>query len=1043
MSQKVPFKRRFSYAKNVAKVSSPLLLALMSTAGSAASLNWTNPGVGDWSVGSNWNTGTTPAGGDSVSISNGGTAQVSNVNINLTDMGVGINGSGFLELDNSSVNSSSFNIGTGASGQGNVTVNNNSDVKSGSYLNIGFSGKGSLVLNSGTVAPGTNYGVRIGVQAGSEGEVIVNGGTLLGSIGEDNFVVGRIGKGTLTVNNNGQVKSTWVFVGGEYRNGVLQSSAGEGKVVLNDNAYFESDAGIVIGGKSGSGDILLNDASTMKTTGSGKHVYVGYEGVGNLTVNDSAILQSSGNTYIGTLNGSQGNVTVNGGQVNVGSTLMVGSGGTGSLDVNGGTVAVANQVGVGVNANTQGALTVFGGRMFATGGFVAGINGSGVVNANGGVLETSNNITLGNFAAGQGTLNVGGGTVKANNLYVGLNGTGIANVNSGYIEAENAVNIGVTTSATGVLSLNGGVLATKQVSGGSGSSELVFNGGTLKALDHNADFIQDVGSLEINTGGGTIDTDVYDISFNQLLTGVNGGTLTKAGSGTLTLDTVNAFNGLTNVQDGKLVLGSSASAGNAFLAGGVRVQNGAVLAGNGIVGGNLEMVGGGAVSPGNDSIGTLTIQGDYHGQNGSVVMIDSVLGNDASLTDRLVIDGNATGQSSVAVNNMGGSGALTVKGIEVISIAGNSDATFNLSGRAVAGAYEYNLRKGSDGGWYLRSDVDDVDPGIGGGAPGIGGGAPGIDDGAQTLTPLYRAEVGAYLANAASANTLFSHQLSDRTYYQMDDGSKQLWVRVFGQHGQFRDSTDQLKTKTNSQAFQAGSDLFVKNMTDGSVLKSGVMAGYGHTKGTARGYQYDANATATGNGYAVGVYGTWLKDMDSATQAPYIDAWAQYVHFKNKVQGDYLQTERYTAKGLLASVEAGYNFKLAEKVSLQPQAQVTWMNVKSGEHIEANGTRVKQGGNGNIQTRLGAKVVGEFGDSEKILLKPYAQMNWLHNSKTYYVDMDGVKVNQRGAKNIAQLQLGLEAKITPSFKAWGNVSYGVGKNDYRNGQVNIGLKYTF
>src|SRR5690606_2768233 len=70
-----------------------------------------------------------------------------------------------------------------------------------------------------------------------------------------------------------------------------------------------------------------------------------------------------------------------------------------------------------------------------------------------------------------------------------------------------------------------------------------------------------------------------------------------------------------------------------------------------------------------DSIGTLTVKGNYTG-NGGGVLIDAVLGDDNSKADRLVITGNTSGNSTVAVRNVGGQGADTVEGIEIITVGG-------------------------------------------------------------------------------------------------------------------------------------------------------------------------------------------------------------------------------------------------------------------------------------------------------------------------------------------------------------------------------------
>lgn len=45
----------------------------------------------------------------------------------------------------------------------------------------------------------------------------------------------------------------------------------------------------------------------------------------------------------------------------------------------------------------------------------------------------------------------------------------------------------------------------------------------------------------------------------------------------------------------------------------------------------------------------------------------------------------------VTDNNLGGTGASTVEGREVVTVNSNSDGTFDKSGRIVVGEYGYNV----------------------------------------------------------------------------------------------------------------------------------------------------------------------------------------------------------------------------------------------------------------------------------------------------------------------------------------------------------------
>ena len=109
---------------------------------------------------------------------------------------------------------------------------------------------------------------------------------------------------------------------------------------------------------------------------------------------------------------------------------------------------------------------------------------------------------------------------------------------------------------------------------------------------------------------------------------------------------------------------------------------------------------------------TLTVNGDYHGDNSSIVM-NTQLSDDASPTDRMIVEGSTSGNTRVTVLNAGGEGGLTTDGIELISVLGNSEGEFQQDGRIVAGAYDYTLARGEgqhEKNWYLSSMLTPDEP---------------------------------------------------------------------------------------------------------------------------------------------------------------------------------------------------------------------------------------------------------------------------------------------------------------------------------------------
>ncbi|OIS90817.1 hypothetical protein BLA27_24745 [Brucella cytisi] len=68
--------------------------------------------------------------------------------------------------------------------------------------------------------------------------------------------------------------------------------------------------------------------------------------------------------------------------------------------------------------------------------------------------------------------------------------------------------------------------------------------------------------------------------------------------------------------------------------------------------------------------------------------MNTVLGNDSSASDKLIVEGGATGTTGLNIINAGGTGDATVQdGIMVVEVAGTSaGSAFTLDGRVAAGA---------------------------------------------------------------------------------------------------------------------------------------------------------------------------------------------------------------------------------------------------------------------------------------------------------------------------------------------------------------------
>ncbi|EEZ32891.1 outer membrane autotransporter barrel domain-containing protein, partial [Brucella sp. 83/13] len=266
---------------------------------------------------------------------------------------------------------------------------------------------------------------------------------------------------------------------------------------------------------------------------------------------------------------------------------------------------------------------------------------------------------------------------------------------------------GANTYSGGTM-VKGGTLSVAADSNlGAATGSLSFDGGTLLTT---ADFMTSrVTTLE--AGGGTFNmTGATTLFHAGAIDGV--GALTKAGAGTLSLNGQSSYAGATIIDEGTLSAGGEnyLSATSDF-----SVGNNAVLALNSFNQRIASLHNSGRIDFGPSTSATLTVAGDYVGYGGTL-LVSTALGDDSSAIDRLLVTGNASGFTTLAIRNAGGTGALTSEGIKIVDVDGTSDATFTLAGNMqfqgapaiISGAYIYQLYKNGmstpeDGDWYLRS----------------------------------------------------------------------------------------------------------------------------------------------------------------------------------------------------------------------------------------------------------------------------------------------------------------------------------------------------
>src|SRR5471030_561956 len=732
-----------------------------------------------------------------------------------------------------------------------------------------------------------------------DGNNIINNG-LIGSAASAANTLENLGPLSGSITNNGRITSS-------YNTAILNMGTINGSIINGNSGTIEGNAGIVTTSGVGlvaliKGDISNAGVITGRTT----------QGISNYSATiDGKIINTDTGTISGYLTGIA-NIfggTITGGIVNAGVVIGGNFGIANNATLTGGIVNSGSISGIDGIANT---VTLAG-----------GIFNSGTIK---GYSDTANSHGIANSGTLTGGI-VNSGTIKgysdtANSYGIANSGTlndGI--VNSGTITGRNYA-IYNTGSLTGGI-VNSGTLSSENYA--------IYNTGTLDGgvLNYGVlDGAVSLGSADLNIGSGG-NARITGVLTSNAAVNIDGDFTAEAGASVNTLN-VNApaalsiGSGLTWTANNTVVNKGTLSV-NGMLDSSVELNEG-TLEGTGVVGSTTNR--GGTISPGGDNaIGTLTIDGDYIGNSGTLNLA-TVLSGDNTLTDKLAITGSASGTTYVNIANQNGSGSKTLEGIEVISTGNSTNNAFVQNKRLVAGSYEYFLTKGnalqtsgSLNNWYLTSYLISEAP---------------FRSASGNLIKVYRPEIASYTSNLQAANTLFSLNLHDRVgetaYIDPITGEKKvtsMWVRNEGGRNAFSMSDKQNKTTANRYVLQVGGDVAQWSRNGEDSYRVGLMGGYASRHNNTRNNLTGYNSKGSVEGYSAGLYGTWLQDEKNELGA-YVDSWAQYNWFDNAVKGDELSEESYKSKGITASVETGYTFNahnwtstegMTNSINIQPQAQ--------------------------------------------------------------------------------------------------------------------------
>ncbi len=610
---------------------------------------------------------------------------------------------------------------------------------------------------------------------------------------------------------------------------------------------------------------------------------------------------------------------------------------------------------------------------------------------------------------------------------------------------------GIVANGTSVLNLSDDTVVT--VGTGNSIYHVLSGTGTLNAIEETL-----VGGLQADSGASL----AINLMQGSQYTGVPN--LASGATASLSIDSTSAWNltgdaTLTSlVNNGQIVFGAQATG----------VANANAIAN----------------AAGVTNYQTLTVSGNYQGDQvvqgegggASVAMrTDLNVGGPISnqLTDRLLITGNASGQTSLSLttsgtgantNTAGNNQFVPTEGISLVQVGGQSAANaFTLAGGFVVAPdspFQYRLfayGPGSSYGaaaasqdllpngqaltWDYRLQTSYTDPSgqtQPGTPPGGGGHETLVPQGSSYLTAplalqnyedtivddLYR-RLGdirqSFLDPSVQTEEVFARTIDSRSIYHSNLG--------FSQYG--------YNFNQDIEALQFGGN-WLRRTSESEDLRLGVAATLGNTS-INPGATATESSTASIATYNLALTGTWQR-----RDGWYVDGVVSAGHYSGPVntaqQGEVV---RFIANGFDASLEGGKSFVFDSGLEIEPHAQILsqLLSVESG--LDTDGVSVSTSTLFSVTGRLGVLLSMPLPSS--VSWKPYVRLDFQYSStNSPTVTMSGQPFEIGAQGGAVQLGIGATGMITPTLSAYGELSgrqhIGYG---FDNIEGTLGLRYVF
>jgi autotransporter-associated beta strand protein len=351
------------------------------------------------------------------------------------------------------------------------------------------------------------------------------------------------------------------------------------------------------------------------------------------------------------------------------------------ISINGGSATITNNHNLYFyNTSTAGSATIAnnsGGSLYFNNSSTAG--NASITNNLGSLLHFNNSSTAGSatitnnssnmYFANTSTAGSANITNNQNLTFYDSSTAGNASItNTGLLTFTNtstAGNATITNNSGGTTRINssasGGI--ARFIMNGTGALDISFlssAGTTAGSIEGSGNVF--LGSKTLTIGGNNLSTAFSGVIQDGGWAGGSGGSLTKGGSGALTLTGANTYTGATTVNGGTLSVNGSIASSSLLT-----VNAGGTVGGTGTL--PLTVIAsGGTLAPGN-SIGTITVNGNLTFNSASTYAVEVSPSN----ADRTNVTGSAT--LAGTVNATFASGSYLTQSYTILSAAGGLGGT--------------------------------------------------------------------------------------------------------------------------------------------------------------------------------------------------------------------------------------------------------------------------------------------------------------------------------------------------------------------------------